>query len=400
MNQERKPSVRDLSIARLFRPLGRQAMTKEQAKRAAQLLQMHWSSVYRLRQRFLLDPVASSVARRSPGPRDGSRRLDPEADELIALTLTQWLPRQKELAHPVNDITMEVRRACRKRGIAAPSRHTISRRWERHKEQLAIELANDPDALIAPGHLTSNIPLEIVQIDHTQADVFVVDEVDRKPIGRPWLSVAIDVATRCIVAIYLSMERPNAATVALLLTRVVLPKPAWLKTVGVDVNWPMHGIPQILHLDNAAEFKSRALRAGCAEYGIELTYRPVGRPHFGGHIERMNRTLMDRLRGIPGATGNSVKGRKERLPEKYAALTLQEFEQWLVMEIAQRYHHNEHRGLMGATPHSVWQALTQALPTRTLPNDADSQLRFLVQFLPIAYRTIQNDGLTIFYIHY
>jgi putative transposase len=84
---------------------------------------------------------------------------------------------------------------------------------------MALELARDPGALIAPGHLTSNVPLETVQIDHAQADVFVVDEVHRRPIGRPWLSVAIDVATRCVVAIYLSMERPNAATVALLLTR-------------------------------------------------------------------------------------------------------------------------------------------------------------------------------------
>jgi hypothetical protein len=95
MNQEIKPSARDLSIARLFRSLGRQAMTKEQAKRAAQLLQMHWSSVYRLRKRFLLDPVATSVARRPPGPRDASRRLDPQAEEMIAVTLAKWLPKQR-----------------------------------------------------------------------------------------------------------------------------------------------------------------------------------------------------------------------------------------------------------------------------------------------------------------
>ncbi|CAM3664809.1 hypothetical protein POHY109586_18920 [Polaromonas hydrogenivorans] len=107
-----------------------------------------------------------------------------------------------------------------------------------------MQLANDPSALIPPGHLVSNIPLEWVQIDHTQADVFVVDERLRKPIGRPWLSVAIDVATRCVVAIYVTMERPNAATVALLLTRVVLPKTQWLKSIGVDLDWPMQGILQ------------------------------------------------------------------------------------------------------------------------------------------------------------
>ena len=83
------------------------------------------------------------------------------------------------------------------------------------------------------------------------------------------------------------MERPNAAAVALLLTRVALPKAPWLASLVLpDVDWPMSGLQRTLRLDNAAEFKSRALRSGCREYGIELTYRPVGRPQFGGHVER------------------------------------------------------------------------------------------------------------------
>jgi len=94
------------------------------------------------------------------------------------------------------------------------------------------------------------------------------------------------------------------------------------------------------------------LRSGCREYNIELTYRPVGRPHFGGHVERMNRTLMDRLRGLPGATVTIEARRKKKVrpPEQTAQMTLREFEQWLVLEVAYRYHHGEHRGLLGATP--------------------------------------------------
>jgi len=261
-------------------------------------------------------------------------------------------------------------------------------------------LAADPSAMVAPGQLVADTVLEIVQIDHTQADVFVVDERTRRPIGRPWLSVAIDVASRCVVGIYVAMERPNAAVVALLLTRVALPKAAWLASLGIDVQWPMNGIPKALHLDNAAEFKSRALCAGCSQYGIELIYRPVGRPHFGGHIERMNRTLMERLRGLPGATGNSSKDRKVRKPEEVAALTLREFEHWLVLEVVQRYHHSEHRGLMGATPDAAWQTLCRSAAPKQLPADPSQALRFLVQFLPLQSRTIQPDGLTLFYIRY
>jgi hypothetical protein len=108
-----------------------------------------------------------------------------------------------------------------------------------------------------------------------------------------------------------------------------MPTPA-----GPSAPRSLQGIPTVLHLDNAAEFKSKALRAGCSQYGIEFMYRPVGRPHFGGHIERFNRTLMQRLQGLPGATENSVKVRrtgKIQKPEEGASMTLREFERWLAI---------------------------------------------------------------------
>jgi hypothetical protein len=40
--------------------------------------------------------------------------------------------------------------------------------------------------------------------------------------------------------------------------------------------------PQELYVDNAAEFKSEALRRGCEQHGIRLRYRPPGQPHYGG----------------------------------------------------------------------------------------------------------------------
>ena len=162
----------------------------------------------------------------------------------------------------------------------------------------------------------------------------------------------------------------------------------------------MHGIPKVLHLDNAAEFRSRALRLGCAQYGIALNYRPVGRPQFGGHVERMNRTLMERLRGLPGATGNSAKGRKARRPEEKAALTLNELQRWMALEVAQRYHNSAHRGLYGATPADTWSILAAASPPRQLPPGPDQALKMLIHFMPTQLRSIQADGLTIFYIRY
>lgn len=394
------PSDRDTQIAQVLRPLGTLPLTRAQAARAAQLLDVHWTTVYRLRARFLSNPVTSSVSPRKRGPRSGSRNISHAAEQVIEQTLVKWLPQQREIAHPQKDIHTEVRLRCHALGIEPPTRYTVRRRLLEYQEAQLALLADYPDAKIAPGAFGAARPLDVVQMDHTQADLFVVDRWTRKTIGRPWLSVAIDIATRCVVAIYVSMDRPNAATVALLISRIVLAKEPWLAHLGIEAEWPMHGIPKTLHLDNAAEFRGRALKLGCSQYGISLDYRPVGRPHYGGHIERLNRTLMQRLKGLPGATGNSPKGRKKRKSEEKAVLTLREFEQWLALEIAQRYHHEEHRGLNGATPASTWVNRTESNPVNNLPNIAEASLEFLVHFMPVMQRSIQADGLTIFYIRY
>jgi putative transposase len=391
---------REIQIASVLRPLGTGPLTREQALTASKLLNVHWTHVYRLRKRFLASPVVSSLVPAKKGRKLGRPRLDPEVESIVQAALHLWLPKQRQLAHPLLDLCREVGRQCKAGAVKPPSRNTVAGRWAVYREEQAAQLARAPNAQKAPGNFNADSLLDIVQIDHTQADAFVVDPWFRRSIGRPWLTLAIDIASRCVVGCYVGMERPNAGTVALLLSRIALPKAPWLKALDVDASWPMQGIPKILHLDNAAEFKSKALRAGCAQYGIELMYRPVGRPNFGGHIERLNRTLMQRLKGLPGATGNSVKGRKARKPEHNAALTLNEFEHWLAVEIAMRYHHSEHRGLMGATPANAWQTLAEVRQPRQLRAGPEEAWNWLVHFMPLTHRTVQGDGVTIFHIRY
>lgn len=385
---------REARIARVLRPLGSASMSREQAKIAGQLLGMHWTSVYRLRKRFARDPVASSLIPRIGLSRPS--RLTPAIEGVIEDVLQQWMLRERELAHPVQDLHTEIRRRCNQLQLQPPCRNTVSKRIAAYR-QAQIELLGPQEA---PGSFGAAKPLEIVQIDHTQADVFIVDRFTRRLIGRPWLSLAIDLATRCVVGFFLGMERPHAGTVALLISRIVLPKKDWLAHLELALDWPMHGIPKTLHLDNAAEFHGRALRLGCAEYGVELQYRPVGRPHFGGHIERLNRTLMQRLKGLPGATGNSPVGRKARKPEVTASLTLLEFEKWLALEIGDRYHRSEHRGLFGATPAGTWEVLAKETPVRRLAPGVEPAIRLLTHFMPMQPRIVQGDGVSIFYIRY
>ncbi|ACK73860.1 integrase catalytic subunit (plasmid) [Gloeothece citriformis PCC 7424] len=64
---------------------------------------------------------------------------------------------------------------------------------------------------------------QVWQCDHTKVDVFVVDR-QGEILGRPWLTTVIDSYSRCIMGIYLGMETPSAAIVALALRHGILPK--------------------------------------------------------------------------------------------------------------------------------------------------------------------------------
>ncbi len=66
--------------------------------------------------------------------------------------------------------------------------------------------------------------LAIVQIDHTLVDIMVVDEVLRRSMGRPWITVAIDIATRVVLGFALRLDPPSATSFGLALAMACLPK--------------------------------------------------------------------------------------------------------------------------------------------------------------------------------
>src|SRR5271166_2629509 len=142
-----------------------------------------------------------------------------------------------------------------------------------------------------------------------------------------------------VTGFYVSLDAPSILSVALALTQAVLPKDLWLCDRELEMTWPACGLPELLHLDNAPEFKSEALERGTREYGINLFYRPIGRPHFGGHIERLIGTVMGAVHLLPGTTFASVTKKGSYRPEKRASLTLLELERWLALEIVGVYHH-------------------------------------------------------------
>ena len=86
--------------------------------------------------------------------------------------------------------------------------------------------------------------LEQVQIDHTPVDVIVVDERYRLPIGRPYVTAGIDVASRCVAGLVVTLEAPSALSVGLCLAHMVDGQAGVAGAAGGEVSWPMSGKPR------------------------------------------------------------------------------------------------------------------------------------------------------------
>ena len=154
----------------------------------------------------------------------------------------------------------DVVRACRRQGLAVPARNTVASRIDRLDPGAVAQARKGSEGartLRAAGGTPPAVEalLEQVQVDHTVIDVIVVDERDRLPIGRPYLTAAIDVYSRCLVGMVVTLEAPSAVSVGLCLAHVCCDKRPWLDGLGLDVDWPMSGKPRQLYVDNAAELR-------------------------------------------------------------------------------------------------------------------------------------------------
>jgi transposase InsO family protein len=254
---------------------------------------------------------------------ESSRACGADA-ERVAVTREQILG---ELLGGHGDWSTRVRTVTAKHNV---SRRTVYRWLSRYREVATTSSLIPGHPGVDPGSKrlddTRELPvdqiLQSVQIDHTLADIIVVDERDRLSVGRPWLTVAIDVFSRSVLGFYVSLDSPAVTSIGLCLTQACLPKERWLHARNLDLEWPMCGMPAVLRADNGKDFRSGALRRGCREHGIDLDFRPVATPHFGGHIERLIGSTMGRIHLLPGTTFSNPRERKDYPSETQAAMTL------------------------------------------------------------------------------
>ncbi|MFJ8664029.1 Mu transposase C-terminal domain-containing protein [Streptomyces sp. NPDC093795] len=260
-------------------------------------------------------------------------------------------------------------------------------------------------------------PGEQVQVDTTRLDVVALFDDGR--LARPELTIAVDVATRAILAAVLCPSATKAVDAALLLAEMAVPHPArptWPNTLRME-----HGralphqrltalderlagaaarpvvLPETIVVDRGKVFVSRAFTAACETLGISVQPAPPHAPTAKGIVERTFGTINTLFcQHLPGYTGSDVTRRGPDIEKDacYSVAQLQDLlDEWLV-----HYHHHPHEGLRhpmmpkkALMPNEMWAALVTVAGYVPVPLTGHDYL----ELLPVRWQAITAAGIRI-----
>lgn len=364
------------------------------------------ATVYRWLSRFEETGLVSSLLR-TPRSDKGRSRLSQEVENIISLQIQNYY---LKLERPsVLKLNRRIREECNALDLEPPTKNTvyarvreieqrelITKRYsaKRAREKLEPLRGNFPGA---------DFPNAVVQIDHTKVDVIVVDEEHRLPIGRPFLTLAIDVATKMVTGFRMTLDPPSASSAGLCIAHAVIRKEHWLAKRDILAEWPIYGKMAKIHVDNAKEFHGTMLNRACEQHGIILEHRPKGQPNYGPHIERAFRTFMGECQSLPGTTFSNVQAKMEYDSEGNACMTLNELELWFTIFVVYCYHHRPHKGINDVPPIKLYHQFVHGSATQPgigLPASIEDEENFRLDFTPYIERTVQRDGVVIDNVKY
>lgn len=336
----------------------------------------------------------------------GHSRLSAEVETIINDCIENF--HDADQSNSIASTIVEIRRRCSNANLRIPAGNTIRARIERTEGRERIlrrkgeAVAHDQFDPIKSSIPDADWPLAMVQIDHTLLPVIIVDDVHRKSIRRAWITLAIDVYSRVCLGMHLSLDPPSAMSAGMCISHAILPKERWLTRFNITTtDWPCWGTMGVLHMDNAREFRGDMLKVACKQYDIDLHLRPVKKPRYGAHIERLMGTVSEGLKTVKGATFSGPDEKGQYDAEGNACMTFDEIEKWFILFFA-AYHRKKHTGI-GTLPLTKWREGllgTKSKPGRGLPARRLDDERLRINFMPFIERTVQNYGVLIDDVHY
>jgi putative transposase len=406
----RKDTLRRIDILTRLRNMGSFEKSKADLRKDLEQIAIvrgehrpiHESTVYRWRKSFLRAErdVRALFAELDKRGGRGKPRHDPMVEAMIDSAIDDQVAKGKGL-HAV-DVHLAVLLAVQQENttrietehLKVPGLRTIQRRIA-NLYSFEVALANygrkEAERRHAFNGKSRSVDriLELVEIDHTPADILVVDETG-KVIGRPMLTILLDRYSRCVLGYLLSLAGTGTPAVFSALRHALLPKTYLDSQYGGKLDWPCFGWPERILMDNGREFHADAVRDALANISIVTEYAGSRDPNDKPFIERFNRTINYTLiHKLPGTTLSHVHKRVGFKSEAEACLTLEQLDEIIHVWICDKYHRRPHSGLDGRAPIDVWMESAKAYPPQLKMNREDLD----IELCDVETRTLQLYGI-------
>ena len=299
-------------------------------------------------------------------------------------------------------------------GVIDAGRHSFGDATTRRTQ------ANRPSAPFT--RTSASRPGEVVQIDSTPLDVMAV--LDDGVVGRVDLTACVDLATRTICDAVLRPVATKAVDAALLLARVLVPeplRPGWSEALAMARSCLPHGrlvtldarlehaaarpviVPETIACDRGKVFLSDTFFSACQALGISLQPARALTPTDKAVVERTFNSINTLFcQHLSGYTGRSVARRGSEV-EAEAVWTIAELQdlldEWVVVGWQDRPHdglrHPRTPGL-ALSPNEMYAALVSIAGYVPVVLSGDDY----IELLPVAWRAINDDGITIGHRNY
>lgn len=364
---------------------------------AAEKLSLKKSALYALIKRFSRTMGVVSVIKQSTGPKTGTFRASAEVIAVVNKCFELYYIGK---AASYSNVWKQVQAECSSKGLPTPGLSTVRRLIKAMDPKKVHRQKHGADATSQrfdprPGWVHTDHPLHHAQMDHTRVDIILRAEHDRDiVIGRPWVTLLIDVHTRIVLGFYLSMFAPSLISVQQTVCMAALSKSRdQVNSPTFGLNYPYYGMPEHIWMDNAKEFHSPIFEAALRKYGSKPGWRLIGKKHMGGTIERLIGTFMTTaVHFLPGTTYSNVVERDDYDSEQKSALTFKEFCTWFAGQLL-IYHGTVHSELR-QSPKDAWEQYYSA-KTGILPPVIINRRNLYIDFLPEVHKPVRNNGITL-----
>jgi transposase InsO family protein len=411
-------------VARAQYGPGRSMAERERAK-VEEMRASGWAvsvaTVQRMRGRYRRQGLWGLVDKRVTRGARATGRSDERVVVAVLEALRRQRGRSKGTVEGLRRLAGEILEQAHGPGVVAlPSRATFYRLVNALADpaELPGRAARTASATMPPfASVGASRPGEQVQVDTTRLDVMAV--LDDGRLGRPELTIAVDVATRSIVAAVLRPEGTKAVDAALLLAEMAVPhpmRPHWPEALELSrasvpyerlatIDGRLEGVaarpvivPETIVVDRGRVFVSEAFLAACETLGVSVQPAPPRRPAAKGVVERtfgaINTLFCQHVAGYTGSN-TTLRGQGVEDEACWTVPQLQELlDEWITVGWQGRPHEGLRHPMMARaalTPNEMWGALVGACGYVPVPLAG----RDYVELLPVRWHRVTDRGIRI-----